>query len=211
MLRRRLLEDAAAELGVETADVELDDGCVAVTETPSIRIPFAELVGEAPQDRYRVSASYDPPFPAYPYATHACEVSVDPETGRVTVERYVLAEDCGRVVNPVVAHGQTMGATGQGIGGTLFEEIVYDGDGQLINASLMDYLVPTAADLPAFELQSLVTPAPDTPHGVKGVGEGGTLGPPAALANAVGDALGAEFNDLPLTPERVARAGVRAA
>jgi carbon-monoxide dehydrogenase large subunit len=127
----------------------------------------------------------------------------------VTVERYVLAEDCGRIVNPIVAHGQTIGATAQGIGGTLFEEIVYDADGQLVNASLMDYLIPTAPDLPAFELQSRVTPAPDTPHGVKGVGEGGTLAPPAALANAVGHALGAEFNELPLTPERVAGAARR--
>ncbi len=208
-LHRRLLEDAAAGLELDPADLELDDGAVVVRDTPSISIPFADLVADAPEERYRVSASYDPPFPAYPYATHACEVSVDPETGQVTVERYVLVEDCGRVVNPIVAHGQTMGATAQGIGGTLFEEIVYDADGQLVNASLMDYLIPTAPDLPAFELQSRVTPAPDNPHGVKGVGEGGTLAPPAALANAVGHALGTEFNELPLTPERVAGAARR--
>ena len=128
----------------------------------------------------------------------------------MTIERYVIAEDCGRIINPIIAHGQTVGATAQGVGGTLLEEIVYDAEGQLVNASLMDYLVPTAGDLPGFELHTFETPAPDTPLGVKGVGEGGTLAPPAALANAVGNALGVEFNELPLSPERVSRAGLAA-
>ena len=210
-LRRRLLEDAAERLEIAVDDLELSGGAVSVVGSPSIRLPFAELAAQVGESRYWVSERYDPPFPAYPYATHACEVLVDPETGQVTIERYVIAEDCGRIINPIVAHGQTVGATAQGIGGTMLEEVVYDAEGQLVNASLMDYLVPTASDLPTFELHTFETPAPDTPLGVKGVGEGGTLAPPAALANAVGNALGTELNELPLTPERVAVAGWAAA
>jgi aerobic carbon-monoxide dehydrogenase large subunit len=205
-LRRRLLEDAARRLEIAVDDLELYGGAVNVVGSPSIRLRFAELAAGAEEGRYRISEQYDPPHPAYPYATHACEVLVDPETGHVTIERYVIVEDCGRIINPTVAHGQTIGATVQGIGGALLEEVVYDAEGQLVNASLMDYLAPTAGDVPSFELHTLETPAPDTPLGVKGVGEGGTLAPPGALANAVGNAVGAEFNELPLTPERVAAA-----
>jgi carbon-monoxide dehydrogenase large subunit len=103
----------------------------------------------------------------------------------------------------MIVDGQTRGATVQGIGGTLYEAIAYDEDGNLVNASLMDYLVPVAAGIPRLEVTHLATPSPDSPNGVKGAGEGGTLAPPGAIANAVGNALGAELNELPLTPERV--------
>jgi carbon-monoxide dehydrogenase large subunit len=137
-------------------------------------------------------------------------VEVDPETGEVAIERYVVAEDCGRLINPLVVEGQAHGAVAQGIGGTLYEAMVYDAQGQPVTGSLMDYLVPTAAELPRIELEHLEIPAPEAPNGAKGVGEGGTLAPPGALANAVADALGVEMNELPLTPERV-RAAARAA
>jgi carbon-monoxide dehydrogenase large subunit len=115
----------------------------------------------------------------------------------------VVAEDCGRIINPLVVEGQAHGAVAQGIGGALYESIVYDDEGQLVTASLMDYLVPTAAELVSLEMGHLEIPAPETPNGAKGVGEGGTLAPPAALAGAISDALGIELNELPLTPERV--------
>jgi carbon-monoxide dehydrogenase large subunit len=133
-------------------------------------------------------------------------VEVDRETAGVTIRRYVIAEDCGTVINPLIVEGQAHGAVAQGIGGALHEALVYDEQAQLVTASLMDYLVPTAAELPSMEIEHLEIPSPDSANGAKGVGEGGTLGPPAAIANAVSDALGVEVNELPLTPDRVSNA-----
>jgi carbon-monoxide dehydrogenase large subunit len=124
----------------------------------------------------------------------------------VEILRYVVVEDCGTIINPLIVDGQVHGAVAQGIAGSLYEALVYDAEGQLVTASLMDYLVPTAMEMPWLELSHSETPAPGSPTGAKGVGEGGTLGPPGAIANAVADALGAELNELPLTPERVLRA-----
>jgi aerobic carbon-monoxide dehydrogenase large subunit len=209
-VRRRLLEDAGERLEIDPGDLEIEGGAVQVVGSPSRSLSFGELVAKAGDpDRYRVSAQFDPPALAYPYATHVCVVEVDAGTGRVAILRYVIVEDCGTVINPVIVEGQIHGATAQGIGGALFEELVYGEDGQLLTASLMDYLVPTASELPAFEVDHLAIPAPDSPIGAKGVGEGGTLAPPGALANAVADALGHELNELPLRPELV-RSAVRA-
>jgi carbon-monoxide dehydrogenase large subunit len=204
-LTRRLLEDASDRLEVAMKDLELRAGRVGVKGSPGRQLSFAELAAEDPE-RYRVGGEFDPPTTAYPYATPACVVEVDPETGAVRLLRYVVAEDCGRIINPLVVEGQAHGAVAQGIGGALYESVVYDGEGQLITGSLMDYLVPGATELVELELQHLEIPAPDSPHGVKGVGEGGTLAPGPAIANAVSDALGVEFNELPLTPERVRQA-----
>lgn len=210
VLNARLRDDAGELMEVDPRDLRVVGGVVHVVGSPSSSVSVGELVRAAEDpDRYRVSATFDPPAVAYPYATHACRVEVDPETGGVAIDRYVVVEDCGRMVNPLVVAGQVHGAVAQGIGGALFESLVYDAEGQLLTASLMDYLVPTASEIPRLEVHHLEIPAPDTPHGVKGVGEGGTLGPPAALANAVSDALGAEFNELPLSPERVQAAALR--
>jgi carbon-monoxide dehydrogenase large subunit len=114
------------------------------------------------------------------------------------------------VINPLVAAGQVHGATAQGIAEAVFESVLYDDDGQPQNASLMDFLVPTAAELPPFELEHLVSPAPTSPHGVKGVGEGGTIGAPGAVVNAVCDAVGEQLNEIPLRPEAVRAAAQRA-
>jgi carbon-monoxide dehydrogenase large subunit len=208
-LRGRLLEDASERLEAAESDLEIVDGIVRPVGVPAAGVPVAELVAAADGDRYRVSSQFDPPHVAYPYATHACRVEVDVETGAISIERYVVVEDCGRIINPAIADGQAHGAVAQGIGGTLLEEIAYDGDCQLRTSSLMDYLVPTSMEVPALELSHLEIPAPDSPNGAKGVGEGGTLAPPAAVANAVSDALGAELNELPLTPERVIAAARR--
>lgn len=205
-LERRLKEDAADRLEIDAGDLGLNGGRVEVAGSPAHALGIGELVAAAPPDRYRVSASFDPPALAYPYATHACEVEVDPGTGHVAIVHYTIVEDCGTVINPLIVEGQVHGATAQGIGGALLEEMVYTDDGQLMTASLIDYLVPTAGDIPRFDVGHLAIPAPESVTGAKGVGEGGTLAPPAALANAVSDALGREFNALPLRPEQVREA-----
>jgi carbon-monoxide dehydrogenase large subunit len=210
-VRRRMFEDASAQLEVDARDLEIVDGVVQVVGSPASKVPIAELVAAADEERYRVSATFDPPAVAFAYATHAAIVEVDPDTGGIEIQRYVIAEDCGVVINPVIVEGQIHGAVAQGIGGALYEDVVYSADGQPLSGSLMDYLVPTAGDLPNLEIGHLCIPAPGSPNGAKGVGEGGTLAPPGALANAVADALGAELNGLPLTPERVATAALRTA
>lgn len=207
---RRLKEDAAEELEADPRDLVVEAGVVRVVGVPGRGITVAELAAAAAEDRYRASAEFDPPTVTYPYATHACRVEVDSETGGVRIDRYVIVEDVGRRLNSIIVEGQTHGAAAQGIGGALLEELVYDEDGQLLTGTLMDYLLPTAVELPSFELAHLETLAPGSPHGAKGVGEGGTIAPGAAVANAVSDALGVEMNELPLTPERVRAAWVRA-
>ncbi|MGH2983486.1 MAG: xanthine dehydrogenase family protein molybdopterin-binding subunit [Solirubrobacterales bacterium] len=202
-VRHRLLDDASRLLEAPASELEIDGDAVRVRGSEVRNVAISRLIDEADPARYRVSSTFDPPAVAYPYATHACIVEVDPEIGEVRVRRYVIVEDCGRVINPPIVDGQVHGATAQGLGGTMFESLAYDGDGQLQSASLLDYLVPTAAEVPELEVSHLETPAPEAPNGAKGVGEGGTLAPPGALANAVSDALDVEINELPITPERV--------
>jgi aerobic carbon-monoxide dehydrogenase large subunit len=201
-LARRLKEDVADRLEIDPADLRLVGGHVQPADSPAQGVSIAEIVA-ADRDRFRVSGQYDPPAVTYPYATHACIVEVDPGTGRIGILRYVVVEDCGTILNPLIVDGQAHGAVAQGVGGALLEDLRYDENGQLLNASLMDYLVPTAADVPSIDLHHLEIPAPGSVTGAKGVGEGGTLAPPAALANAVSDALGVELNSLPLAPEVV--------
>jgi carbon-monoxide dehydrogenase large subunit len=210
-VRRRLLEDGGTRLEADVRDLELADGAVHVVGSPASDVPIAELVAAAEPERYRVSATFDPPAVGYAYATHAAIVEVDSETGHIAIRRYVVVEDCGTVINPVILEGQIHGAVAQGIGGALYEDVVYGPDGQPLAASLMDYLIPTAGDLPNLDISHLCIPAPGSPHGAKGVGEGGTLAPPGALANAVADALDVDLNELPLSPERVATATPRTA
>jgi carbon-monoxide dehydrogenase large subunit len=204
-LRARLIEDAAERLEAAEGDLTIVDGAVRVAGSARPVVAIGELAAAAPE-RFRLSATFDPPQTVYPYATHACVVAVDEGTGEVTVERYVIAEDCGTIINPLIVEGQVHGATAQGLGGALYEAHHYDELGQLRTASLLDYLVPTASEVPEIELLHLELPSPVTATGVKGVGEGGTIAPAAAVANAVGDALGVEFNCFPITPEQVTAA-----
>jgi aerobic carbon-monoxide dehydrogenase large subunit len=208
-LRRRVLEDAADELEAAAGDLEIVGGQVRVAGSPAASVAIADLVARADVGRYRVSAHWDPPAVAYPYATHACVVEVDQATGGVEILRYVVAEDCGPPINPAIVEGQIHGATAQGIAEALYESMAYDEDGQVQTASFMDYLVPTAAEIPALAITHLETPAPASAWGLKGVGEGGTVGAPAAVANAVSNAVGVELNELPLSPAaiRAAAAG----
>lgn len=207
-VRHRMFEDASAQLEADVRDLEIVDRSVQVVGSPASRVPIAELVAAADGERYRVSATFDPPAVAYAYATHAAIVEVDPQTGWIDIQRYVIVEDSGVVINPLILEGQIHGAVAQGIGGVLYENLVYGADGQPLTGSLMDYLVPTASDLPHLEIGHLCIPAPGSPNGAKGVGEGGTLAPPGAITNAVADALDVEISALPLTPERVAAAAL---
>jgi carbon-monoxide dehydrogenase large subunit len=132
---------------------------------------------------------YEPPTVTWASGAHAVVVAVDPETGVVEILRYAAVHDCGREVNPLIVDGQVRGGIAQGIGSALFEEIHYNEDGQLLNGTLADYLIPTATDIPPVALEAFETPSPLNPLGVRGVGEGGTIAPPAAIANAVEDAI----------------------
>jgi carbon-monoxide dehydrogenase large subunit len=145
----------------------------------------------------------------FPFGAYAAEVEVDRETGRVTVRRLVAVDDAGRVVNPLLAEGQVLGSTAQGIGQALFEEAAYDDQGQLLTGSFAAYALPTAVEVPPVLGELLETPSPYTPLGVKGLGESGAIAVPAVLANAVADALGplgVRHLDPPYTPERLWRA-----
>jgi carbon-monoxide dehydrogenase large subunit len=155
------------------------------------------------------TAVYDPPNFSWPGGAHAAVVEIDTETGDVQLIRYVAVDDVGKVVNPMIVDGQIHGGIAQGVAQALFEEAVYDEDGALLTSSFTNYLVPSAAELPSFELDRTETPSPTNPLGVKGVGETGAIASPAAVMNAVADALapyGVTDIDMPATPERVWRA-----
>jgi carbon-monoxide dehydrogenase large subunit len=166
-------------------------------------------MGRLPKDvREDLEATrpYDPFFGTTSAAAHIAEVEVDPETCLVTVRRYVVAEDCGRVINPLIVDGQVHGGVAQGIGAALLEEVIHDENGQALSASLVDYLVPSAAELPAIQVVHVESESGSTLGGFRGMGEGGTIGAPAAVANAIADALqplGIEINSLPASPERI--------
>ena len=148
------------------------------------------------------------PTVTYASAVHVALVEVDVDTGKVTLLRYVVAHDCGRIINPTIVDGQIRGGVAQGIGGGLYEDLVYSESGQLLTGTLMDYLVPGAPEIPEIELIHLEYPSLRNPLGIKGVGEGGAIAPPAAIANAVEDALrpfDVCVRETPLSPERVRR------
>ncbi len=206
---------AAHRLEASAADVELAGGRAFVRGFPDRAIPLAEIARAAyspPHDGLpdglapglQATVYCDLPGPTFSGAVHVAVVEIDPSTGRIAVRRYALVEDCGRVINPVIVEGQIHGAVAQGIGEALLEAVVHDDDGQLLTATLMDYALPRADDLPSLEIGHLETPSPVTPGGVKGMGEGGTIGAPAAIANAVADAvrhLGVHITTLPIRPE----------
>jgi carbon-monoxide dehydrogenase large subunit len=158
------------------------------------------------------SANYDPPG-TFSNACHVAIVEVDIETGRTKIEKFLAVEDAGRIINPLIADGQVHGGIAQGIGNALFEEIVYDDSGNPQTATLADYTPPTACEIPPIELHHIESPAASSITGAKGLGEGGTIGAPAAILNAINDALspfGVSIDEIPATPQRI-RAALRAA
>ena len=214
-VRRRLVRAAARLLEAAEPDVTVEGSRLFVRGSPGRAVSFARLVEAclptfqgpaAVEPEFRVTTYHGVPTVTYASAVHVAVVEVDPQTGRVRLLRYVVAHDCGRVVNPMLVDGQIHGGVAQGVGGGLGEEIVYDTAGQLLTGSLMDYALPRADELPFIETVHLEHPSPRNPLEVKGVGEGGAISPPAALANAIEDALapfGARLTEGPITPARV--------
>ncbi len=199
-LRGKVFSIAANVLECAAADLELRNGRVGIVGVPGAELSLAKVAQAARPgwDHGRpagVDAGleetyyFEPPTVTWSYAVHAAVVEVDVDVGLVKIERYAVAHDCGVVVNPMLVEGQIVGGAAQGIGGALLEEIKYDSAGQPLTTSLMDYMLPTACDIPRMHLLHQHSPSPLNPLGVKGVGEGGPIGPPAAIANAVGDAL----------------------
>lgn len=209
---------AAHQLEAAEEDVELVAGTFQVRGTPDRQMPLAQVAFEAftahnlpdgLEPNLEASSHYDPTNFTFPFGTHLCVVEVDTETGKVDLLRYVAVDDCGVQVNPMIVEGQVHGGVVQGAAQALFEEAVYDEDGTLRSSSLLDYLVPSAAEFPSIETDHTVTPSPANPLGVKGVGEAGTIGAAPAVMNAVLDALapyGIEDLPMPATPERIWRA-----
>jgi carbon-monoxide dehydrogenase large subunit len=204
-LRERLLELGARALDTAPDELDLEGGAVVPSSGAGGALTFTEALRLAPPGYLEVTARHDPTETTFSYGVHACAVEVDPELGSVEIVRYVIVDDCGRVINPLVVDGQSEGSTAQGIGAALFEAMLFDDDGQPVNASFVDYLLPSATDIPAFEVLHLEHPPPDSVGGFKGVGEGGTVAAPPAVVNAVAAAIGVEVNEIPATPELVAR------
>ncbi len=224
-IRDKMMRIAAHALEADVGDIVTSEGRFEVRGT-RVGISFAEVAGIATVSSFRLpdnleagldttavyTANVDHwpnelgrinPCPTYSNASHAAIVKVELATGAVTVLKYISTHDCGPVINPRIVKGQVEGGIAQGIGGALLENLVYSDDGQLLSASFMDYLIPTANEIPDMVVQHLESPSPNTPMGVKGVGEGGVIGVSAAVANAVRDALaefGVEITELPLSP-----------
>jgi carbon-monoxide dehydrogenase large subunit len=215
-VKEKALRIAAHQLEASVEDLALEDGRASVRGGAGRSVTLREIAAAAYAGAKRLPQGmepgleatrfYDPYFGTASNASHVAVVEVDAETCAVTLRRFVVVEDCGRIINPLIVEGQAIGGVAQGVGAALLEEVVYDGDGQLLTGTLMDYLVPTASEVPAIEVHHLERPSPTTLGGFKGVGEGGTIGAPAAVANAIADALaplGVEITELPVTPERL--------
>ena len=206
---------AAHHLQCDSAEIRFADGEAA---GPSGSIPLAEIGRIAHLRQEQLPDGMDPVLDVtetweptessgvFSYSTHAAVIAVDPATGALEILDYAVVEDCGTVVNPMIVDGQIAGGTAQGIGTALYEEVVFDADGQPLATTFADYLLPGAVEIPSFAIGHMATPATSTKFGMKGMGEGGAIAPPAAIANALADAFaasGAQFNETPLTPRRV--------
>jgi aerobic carbon-monoxide dehydrogenase large subunit len=206
---------AAQMLEVSADDVVFDQGRFHVKGNPGsgktmAEVAFASFGAGLPEglDHGLEAISYfDPPNFVWPFGAHICVVEVDPKTGSVELQKYIAVDDCGTIINPIIVHGQLHGGIAQGIAQALFEEVAYDAEtGQLMTGSLLDYLVPTANEIPAPVLEQTVTPSPSNELGVKGIGEAGTIASSAAVINALVDALkplGIKHIDMPASPDRL--------
>lgn len=216
LMRARILGIAAELMEAAATDLELTDGKVRLKGVPERALDLARISQDAtaavlrrgaPGDGVLAETSYfRPPTVTYSSAANAAMVEVDPDTGVVSVERFIVVHDCGRVINPMIADAQIAGGVMQGIGGILCEELVYDAQGQPLSGSFMDYALPQATQAPPLQLDHIENLSTRNPLGVKGLGEGGAIGPPAAIANAVEDALrplGVIIRRGPLSPSRV--------
>ena len=224
---------ASEHLEVDPEDLELADGAVRVRGAPERAVPLAAVailsnplryafgggaeiatqfqsrprpgppLAEGEQPGLEASGFFSPPASTWASGCHACWVRVDPRTFRLEILRYVVVHDCGRVINPLVVEGQVQGGVAQGIGGAFYERLAYDADGQLRNASFMEFLVPYATEVPDLVIGHLETPSPLNPLGVKGAGEAGTIPVGAVIASAIEEALGVRVREMPLSPLRL--------
>jgi carbon-monoxide dehydrogenase large subunit len=218
-LRDKLIRFAAEHLESDPGDLELVDGRVVVKGAPTRGISISEMARWAYHRPEKLPAGMEPSLEAvaaydappglgtFANAAHLALIEVDPDLGKIELLRYVVVEDCGQMINPLIVKGQVHGGVAQGIGGALLEELIYDDQGQLTTSTFMDYLLPGSTDIPNIEVGHLESPSPFTVEGIKGMGEGGTIAPGPALASALADALSplghVEVNELPLTAERV--------
>jgi CO/xanthine dehydrogenase Mo-binding subunit len=215
-VRVKILTLASKVLGTPEEELELKDGCVRVADIPRQSISLGELAALANPLRGAVEPGtepgleatdyFGPQYGATAFGTHAMILEVDPETMMVEIKRYVTVEDCGTVLNPLILDGQIHGGVALGISNSYYEQLIYDENGQLLNASLADYLIPTAAEIPRIEVGHEATPSPLNPLGSKGVGEAGTIPVPAVFAQALEDALhdyDLEILEMPMSPNRL--------
>jgi carbon-monoxide dehydrogenase large subunit len=216
ILRERICAIAAHRLEAAVEDIELADSRATVRGTPAKGVTLAEIAHTAYMDLWSLPPGTPPGLEAtarfaatagsiWVNATHVCTCEVDIDTGKVQLLRYIVSEDCGPMINPDVVEGQIAGGVAQGIGNALYEELAVDDDGNPLATTLMDYLVPSAVEIPPIEYGHIETPSPG-PGGFKGVGEGGAIGAPPAVVNAVADALspfGVTLTQLPISPERI--------
>jgi carbon-monoxide dehydrogenase large subunit len=213
-LRERLNEVAAQTLEAAVGDIEIADGRAIVRGT-DIAVGVPQLARAAYHESHRFPAvletglsavaTYDPTG-TFSNACHAAIVEVDVATGKVSIERFVIVEDAGVLINPTIVEGQIHGGVAQGIANALYEAVIYDRDGNILTGSLADYLVPTMSEIPNLEIHHLETITDASITGVKGVGEGGAIGAPGAVLNAVTDALspfGIDIFEMPITPQRI--------
>jgi CO/xanthine dehydrogenase Mo-binding subunit len=219
VIRTKLKRVAAVMLEASEDDIVLLDGVAQVAGDPQSSLPIADVAtaiyydnSKHPEDfdpSLEVTLAYDPPTCLFSNGAQAYIVEVDVETGFVEIEHVFAVEDCGRMINPAIVEGQIRGGMTQGIGAALFEELVYDEDGQLLTTTFADYMLPTLDVVPRFTFEHLETPSSRSPGGIKGMGESGLIASPGAMLNAVNDALspfGATLRRIPLTPERILEA-----
>jgi carbon-monoxide dehydrogenase large subunit len=203
---------AAEMLECSPSDLEWEQGRWQVKGAPEQAKTMAEIalaahgslsLPEGMEGHLDAQCVYDPPNLTYPYGAYICVVDVDSGTGQVKVRRFVAIDDCGTRINPMIVEGQIHGGLADGVGMALMEVLAFDEDGNCLGGSFMDYLLPTSLECPSWELGEMVTPSPHHPLGCKGVGESATVGSPAAVVNAVLDAIGIRHADMPLTPANV--------
>jgi aerobic carbon-monoxide dehydrogenase large subunit len=214
-VKEKARELASYLFEVDADDLVFSDGRINVKGVPRKSLTIPQIAQRAREAKnlpkgvdvdLAADATFEPGNFTFPFGTHVCLVEVEPDTGNVEVKNYIAVDDCGKVINPLLVDGQVQGGIAQGLGQALYEGVVYDENGQLLNGSLMDYALPRAANLPRLQLARTETPSPVNPLGLKGIGEAGTVGSTPAVVSAVVDALapfGVTHIDMPLTPQKI--------
>jgi carbon-monoxide dehydrogenase large subunit len=218
-LKGKIINTAAQLLEASAEDLEIVDGAVQVRGAPGRAVPLREVARVGNSGRafgmvmpgglavgLEASAYFTPSQAGYSGSCHICILDVDPDSGEFEIVRYVVGHDCGNIINPLLVEGQMLGGVAHGLSNALYEEAVYDDNGQCLATSFLDYPLPSAREMPRLDMFHLTTPSPINPLGVKGAGEAGTLPVPAAVANAIEDALrplGARVRRMPLNPARI--------